>query len=230
MSKASAPRGAKSSSGSLSGKPKGSHRLGGALRREQILSVALELFGEQGYGNTTTASIAERVGVSEPVLYQHFKSKKHLLVTVLAGNRERLLRRWEALVGGIECPLTRLEAICMDWAQVLSQHANAVRLTDNLLAEVHDTEIREILRNDFRQYQAFLAGIIDDAKRQGLTGESIDSQMAAWQLISFGRTIGMIRHLDLRGIPVKYFMEKCRDMLMQSLGRPVHPIERKLTA
>jgi AcrR family transcriptional regulator len=43
-------------------------------RREQILTVALRLFGERGAGNVTTRQIARAVGISQPSLYAHFAS------------------------------------------------------------------------------------------------------------------------------------------------------------
>jgi len=53
-------------------------------RRAQVLSVALELFAEQGYAATTIGQIAERTSVTPPALYYHFESKQDL-VTELVG-------------------------------------------------------------------------------------------------------------------------------------------------
>jgi AcrR family transcriptional regulator len=50
-------------------------RLAAAERRLQILDEASRLFASQGLHGTTTKEIAKAAGVSEPVLYQHFKSK-----------------------------------------------------------------------------------------------------------------------------------------------------------
>jgi AcrR family transcriptional regulator len=60
-----------------------SRRLPAAERREQLLDVALEAFGSRGYHDTSMNDIAEAAGVTKPVLYQHFASKRELFLAVL---------------------------------------------------------------------------------------------------------------------------------------------------
>lgn len=48
--------------------------------RERILDVALELFNEQSYEETSLREIAERLGVTKAALYYHFKSKADILL------------------------------------------------------------------------------------------------------------------------------------------------------
>ena len=52
-------------------------------RREQILSVALLAFARSGYHNTSMNDIAEQLGVTKPVLYQYFDSKRALYLELL---------------------------------------------------------------------------------------------------------------------------------------------------
>ncbi|MFM7263578.1 MAG: TetR/AcrR family transcriptional regulator [Acidimicrobiales bacterium] len=52
-------------------------------RREQILSVALLAFARSGYHNTLMNDIAEQLGVTKPVLYQYFDSKRALYLELL---------------------------------------------------------------------------------------------------------------------------------------------------
>jgi AcrR family transcriptional regulator len=53
-------------------------RLNASDRREQILEVALDVFARAGYHGASMNDIAEAVGVTKPVLYQHFDSKRDL--------------------------------------------------------------------------------------------------------------------------------------------------------
>src|SRR5215207_295101 len=55
----------------------------GVRRREQIVAVAIEVFGEYGFAGGSVRAIAERVGVSHATLLQHFGSKEGLLTAVL---------------------------------------------------------------------------------------------------------------------------------------------------
>ncbi len=53
-------------------------RLPAAERRRQLLDVALHAFAERGFHGTSMNDVAEAAGVTKPVLYQHFASKKAL--------------------------------------------------------------------------------------------------------------------------------------------------------
>ena len=55
-----------------------------AERRQRILAAALELFTRQGYERTSTRQIAQAAGVAEGSIFNHFPSKKDLLVAVMA--------------------------------------------------------------------------------------------------------------------------------------------------
>lgn len=52
-------------------------------RRDQLLSTASEVFVDRGYHSAGMDEIADRAGVSKPVLYQHFSSKLDLYLAVL---------------------------------------------------------------------------------------------------------------------------------------------------
>lgn len=55
----------------------------GADRRLSLLQAALDLFSTQGYDGTTTKAIAARSGVTESLLFKHFRAKQELLSAVV---------------------------------------------------------------------------------------------------------------------------------------------------
>ena len=59
------------------------HRVTGNIRREQILTMAAELFAQLGYRGTTTRLIAERAGINEAILFRHFPTKEDLYWAVI---------------------------------------------------------------------------------------------------------------------------------------------------
>lgn len=70
-------------------------RLSRDERREQLLGAARRAFVEQGYHATAMDDIAERAGVSKPVLYQHFASKHDLYLGLVDEQSEHLVRSLE---------------------------------------------------------------------------------------------------------------------------------------
>jgi len=59
-------------------------RLSGSERREQILNAALTLFAEKGFSGTKTKKVAETAGISETLVFQHFKTKEALYRAAIA--------------------------------------------------------------------------------------------------------------------------------------------------
>lgn len=66
-------------------------RLSADARREQILDVAIDVFGRAGYYGASMNDIAEAAGVTKPVLYQHFDSKSDLYSALLGEVGSRML-------------------------------------------------------------------------------------------------------------------------------------------
>src|SRR3954464_8530806 len=58
-------------------------RLPAARRRRQLLDVALEVFAGNGFHTTSMDQVAEAAGITKPVLYQHFGSKRQLYLELL---------------------------------------------------------------------------------------------------------------------------------------------------
>src|SRR4051795_8352795 len=65
-------------------------RLPVAERRELITEAAGRLFGERGYAGTRLEDIAAAAGVTKPVVYRHFDSKKSLYLALLERHRADL--------------------------------------------------------------------------------------------------------------------------------------------
>lgn len=52
-------------------------------RRSSIVEAAIKLFAEKGFRGTTTRELAAAVGVTEPILYEHFKTKRDLYAAII---------------------------------------------------------------------------------------------------------------------------------------------------
>jgi AcrR family transcriptional regulator len=60
-----------------------SGRMSAEGRKLQILSVAVRLFSQRGFGGTTTKEIAQAAGVSEAMVFRHFATKQELYTAIL---------------------------------------------------------------------------------------------------------------------------------------------------
>lgn len=84
---------------SPTGAPVRGVRLSRTARRAQLLVAAREVFAAQGYHAAAMDDIAERAGVSKPVLYQHFPGKLELYRALLTTCADDLVARVSAAIG-----------------------------------------------------------------------------------------------------------------------------------
>ena len=85
-------------------------RMPAAARRRQLLAVALDAFAERGYHGTSMHEVAKAAGVTKPVLYQHFTSKRALYAQLVDDLGETLEQEIVAAVSQAEGPRQQVEA------------------------------------------------------------------------------------------------------------------------
>jgi AcrR family transcriptional regulator len=77
-------------------------RMKGEDRRAAIVDAAVHLFAEKGFRGTTTRELASALGVTEPVIYQHFETKNDLYSAILETKSREGQQRDAELAGLLE--------------------------------------------------------------------------------------------------------------------------------
>ncbi len=85
-------------------------RLPAAERRQQLLDVALAAFAADGFHHTSMNELAEAAGVTKPVLYQHFGSKRELYLEVLREVGGRMVDDVAKAIASANGPRQQVEA------------------------------------------------------------------------------------------------------------------------
>jgi AcrR family transcriptional regulator len=80
-------------------------RLSATERKQAIVEAAIRLFSEKGFHGVTTRELAQAVGVSEPVLYQHYQTKRELYAAIIESKSCEV----EAKIGPVNGAVTDLE-------------------------------------------------------------------------------------------------------------------------
>jgi AcrR family transcriptional regulator len=73
-------------------------RLTSGERRLAIIETATRLFSEKGFRGVTTRELALAVGVSEPVLYQHFQTKRELYEAIVESKSGQVQQKFEPTI------------------------------------------------------------------------------------------------------------------------------------
>lgn len=97
-------------------------------RRAQLLAAALEVFTSAGYHSAAMDEIAERAGVSKPVLYQHFPSKLDLYLAVLDTHIDSLVFAIQKAIQSTPDNSERVQATIEAYFDFIEAEGEAFRL------------------------------------------------------------------------------------------------------
>lgn len=103
-------------------------RLPAAERREQLIGVAISVFAQRGYHTTSMNHVAEAAGVTKPVLYQHFSSKRELFVELLTEIGDQLRTRIAKATADAPGPRQQIEAGFRAYFEYMDTHTDAYRV------------------------------------------------------------------------------------------------------
>jgi AcrR family transcriptional regulator len=175
-------------------------RMAAPERRAAVLDSALREFSEGSYRGTTTAAIARVAGVTEPILYRHFASKRELFLACLDESWARVRELWERAVVEEPDPSRWVRAMGLAYRDAAGLRNVVSSLWIQALAEAsEDPEIGAYMRRHIGDVHAFVADVHRRAQLAGGVAESRDPDVEAWIFLA----IGLLRAADDRlGGPV----------------------------
>jgi AcrR family transcriptional regulator len=151
-------------------------RMSGKERREQLLDIGRGLFASKGFDGTSVEEIADKAGVSKPVVYEHFGGKEGLYAVVVDREVRRLLDRITASLDG-DHPRLLLEqaaAALLDYVEsdtdgfrILVRDSPVASTSGTFASMISDiaTQVEHVLAAEFKQrgYETKLAGLYSQA-------------------------------------------------------------------
>jgi AcrR family transcriptional regulator len=103
-------------------------RLPRSARRKQLLEAAQEVFVAQGYHAAAMDDIAERAGVSKPVLYQHFPGKLELYLALLDTHCDAIIARMQSAMSSSSDNRVRVAGAISAYFDFVDHESEAFRL------------------------------------------------------------------------------------------------------
>ena len=162
-------------------------RLPASERRAHVLGCACRVFSEGSYRGTTTAELAKAAGVTEPILYRHFDSKRELYLSCLDASWADLRARWDEAIEGESDPALWLKALATSLFEAEKKRPVVSSLWIQALSEAAEDEgIRKHMRAHLREVHAYVAGVIERGQEAGGFLADRDARAEAWLVLSLG--------------------------------------------
>ena len=126
--------------------------------------MALEVFVEQGYHAASMDEIAERAGVSKPVVYQHFPGKLDLYLALLETSCDTVVKEVKEALASTSDNRRRVEATMELWYTYVADQGAAFRLVfESDLT--NDPAVREQVDRVVQESAAAIAEVIHEDTR-----------------------------------------------------------------
>ncbi len=159
-----------------------SMRLPAPARRQQLLDTALATFARFGYHDASMNDIAEAAGVTKPVLYQHFGSKRDLFLEVLSDVGGRLRAVVREATASAEGPRQQAERGFAAWFRWVSDHRDGFTV-------LFDSEVRR--DPEFAEETAKVQRQIADAVAELIVVDGLSEErrrLLAYGVVGLGET------------------------------------------
>ena len=151
-------------------------------RRAQLLESALEVFVAQGYHAAAMDDIADRAGVSKPVLYQHFPGKLDLYVALLDASCDQIIENCRTALASTHDNEVRVAATIDAFFAYVASDTGAFRLVfESDLT--NEAGVRERVERVTTECSAMIAEVI--AEDTGLPPEA--SRLLAVSLVGMAQ-------------------------------------------
>ncbi|HEV2812525.1 MAG TPA: TetR/AcrR family transcriptional regulator [Solirubrobacteraceae bacterium] len=158
-------------------------------RRRQLLEQATALFATHGYDELSMAKLAREAGISKPLLYHYFPSKRDLFEAVLSQAADEHLRR--ITTDDTLAPAAQLAAAVDAYLAWIEQNTGAY---EKLLRSAGIPEVRELIdRVRGETATRILAGIVPD----GPPPPKVRAAVRAWLWYMDGICLDWVRERDL---------------------------------
>jgi AcrR family transcriptional regulator len=184
----------------------------GRERREAILAAANEVFATQGFRGASLATIATRVGLSEPGLLHHFRSKDELLLELLALREERDMERIEQ---AYEAHVEALDVL-LELCRQNADRPGIVRLFTILAAESVDDDhpAHDWFLDRYRLRRRGVVARLAEEQREGRIAADLDVERLAPQILAIFDGLQIQWLLDPDGVDMvavlKDFLDRLR--------------------
>jgi AcrR family transcriptional regulator len=162
-------------------------RLPADERRRALVDTALRVFSDGSYRGTTTAEIARAAGVTEPVLYRHFASKRDLYLAAIDEAWTRLRDELDEVIASDPDPRSWIPAAARVYVCGREAKLRIAELWMQATVEAgDDPEVRRWLKRHMREAHRYFADLIRRTQAVGAVNPDRDPDAEAWIFLAGG--------------------------------------------
>lgn len=152
-------------------------------RRRMILRSAIQVFSESNYRVANVNEIAKLSGVTEPMVYRHFQSKKSLFLEVLKLLGTKSIERISVPIGQSSNSITDIENVTKTYLNSINKYKKETKIFYQAISEMDDEEIKSTLQNVYKSYADLYHSLVNQGKKEGKISEDFNGNRWGWDMV-----------------------------------------------
>jgi len=188
-----------------------------ANKKQDIVQAATLLFAEQGFDGTTTLQISKEAGITEPVIYYHFKGKDELFTDIITSTFETFFEHLDDLPEKTGTEFEKIESLIALHLDIVKKMPNEIYLAVSTCpARLKDPD--GICRKSIQEIRRRLKNYLTDCLESGMAaGEFHTVPVDATVNLIVAMLNGLIRQRGLKFKEVKGLKETAVEFCRRSL-------------
>jgi AcrR family transcriptional regulator len=184
-------------------------------KKDSILKTAANLFATQGFDGTTTIQIAREAGVTEPLIYYHFKGKDDLFTYIIAATFSEYFSRIADLEKNPDSPFGQIQKLIELQYDIAEEMPDEVQLIANTCpARLNDPE--DICAGNVREYRRRLMTYLNRSLSEGIeTDEFTPVPLEETATLILSVINGIVRYRGINKNMREAAVDFCRRSLMK---------------
>ncbi len=148
-----------------------------STKKKQIMETAVEVFGEKGFQNATISEIAKKAGVGDATIYEYFKNKETLLLSIPEEFTQDIISEINYHMVGIKGAFNKLRKFVWWWLNYI-EHSPGYGSIILLELKVSKNFIRTEGYKRAREFYHIILDIIKEGQDEGVIKKEINIYLA----------------------------------------------------
>lgn len=161
-------------------------------RKKVIIRAAIDVFSESNYQSAKVSDIANRSGVTDPMIYKFFDSKLDLFLEILDVTSSRTLKYF---IANIDFELDNLQTIhdlkhvitksVTSYLTSMRRYRKEIKIYYQAISEIDNPKVNEIIRNAYSKYAQFYQSVFKEAIDRKILPRDYNYNSISWDIVGF---------------------------------------------
>lgn len=184
--------------------------------RDRILVAAAQLYAMRGYSGTSIREIAERAGVTKPLIYYHFESKERLYGSLFRGAMDFAFQEVEKVLQGAVGPVDRLKGLIRAQVALARCAPEIYGFMHGVLTMPGLIPLGFDYKDTGRKYMSLFCQVVEEGWQSGEFRDLPSDLVMAAPFSTLGIFVAKVLAGDLEKIPDD-FEEKMIELIMHGV-------------